>query len=196
MDKNLRKQDYKVTLEKRIALSKHNPLVLWFVGLSGSGKSTVSDALEMFLYEKGLHTYTLDGDNIRMGINNDLGFTSKDRSENIRRIAEIGKLFTDAGVIALTAFITPLASDRAEAKKILGDNYIEIYVNCPLEVCESRDVKGLYARARKGEIPNFTGISSPFEAPENPDIEIFTNTQSIDQCVNTIWNKIKKKLTN
>jgi len=192
---NVKKQEYQITRELRAQKKGHKALVLWFVGLSGSGKSTVSDALEQFLFEQQLDTYTLDGDNIRMGINNDLGFTETDRSENIRRIAEIGKLFTHSGTIVLTAFITPLASDRERAREILGEDYVEIYVNCPIEVCEARDVKGLYARARNGEIPNFTGISAPFEAPEHPDIEIKTNEQSVAACVEQIWNVIKDKLT-
>lgn len=192
---NVKKQDYNITRSLRMQRKGHKSLVLWFVGLSGSGKSTVSDALERFLYEQNIDTYTLDGDNIRMGINKDLGFTAADRSENIRRITEVGKLFAYAGTVVLTAFITPLERDRQRARAILGDDYIEIYVNCPLEVCEARDVKGLYARARKGEIPNFTGISAPFEAPENPDIEIKTNEQSVDECVTQIWDAIKNKLT-
>lgn len=192
---NVKKQDYDVNRAMRSQRKGHHALVLWFVGLSGSGKSTVSDALELFLHQKQMDTYTLDGDNIRMGINKDLGFTAADRSENIRRIAEVGKLFTDAGTVVLTAFITPLERDRERARAILGDDYIEIYVNCPIEVCEARDVKGLYARARKGEIPNFTGISAPFEVPVHPDVEIKTNEQSVDECVMQIWNTIKNKLT-
>lgn len=192
---NVKKQDYDVNRAMRSQRKGHQALVLWFVGLSGSGKSTVSDALEKFLYEQQIDTYTLDGDNIRMGLNKDLGFTAEARSENIRRIAEVGKLFADAGTVVLTAFITPLERDRERARAILGDDYIEIYVNCPLEVCEARDVKGLYARARKGEIPNFTGISAPFEVPVHPDVEIKTNEQSVDECVAQIWNTIKNKLT-
>lgn len=192
---NVKKQEYQITRQLRAQKKGHRSLVLWFVGLSGSGKSTVSDALEQFLFEQQLDTYTLDGDNIRMGINNDLGFTETERSENIRRIAEIGKLFTHSGTIVLTAFITPLTSDRERAREILGDDYVEIYVNCPVAVCEARDVKGLYARARSGEIPNFTGISAPFEAPEHPDIEIKTHKESVAACVEQIWNVIKDKLT-
>ena len=194
MGSNLRKQDYKITQSTRAKRAQHKSIVIWFVGLSGSGKSTVSDALEYFLFNKGLNTYTLDGDNIRMGINNDLGFEANDRSENLRRIAEIGKLFTDAGIITLTAFITPLEEDRQRSREILGEKYIEVYVNCPLEVCEQRDVKGLYAKARNGQIQNFTGISAPFEKPENPDVEIFTAEQSIEECVQEIWKEIKNKV--
>ena len=192
---NVKKQEYNVDRSARAQRKGHRALVLWFVGLSGSGKSTVSDALEKFLYEQQIDTYTLDGDNIRMGLNKDLGFTAQARSENIRRIAEVGKLFVDSGTVVLTAFITPMQQDRQRAKDILGEDYIEIYVNCPLEVCEARDVKGLYARARKGEIPNFTGISAPFEVPVHPDVEIKTNEQSVDECVMQIWNTIKNKLT-
>lgn len=194
MGNNLTKQNYKITQSIRAERAQHKSIVIWFVGLSGSGKSTVSDALESFLFNKGLNTYTLDGDNIRMGINKDLGFEASDRSENLRRIAEIGKLFTDAGIITLTAFITPLEEDRKRAREILGEKYIEVYVNCPLEICEQRDVKGLYAKARKGEIKNFTGISAPFEKPENPDVEIFTAEQSIEECVQEIWKEIKNKV--
>ena len=194
MGNNLTKQNYKITQSIRTERAQHKSIVIWFVGLSGSGKSTVSDALESFLFNKGLNTYTLDGDNIRMGINKDLGFEASDRSENLRRIAEIGKLFTDAGIITLTAFITPLEEDRKRAREILGEKYIEVYVNCPLEICEQRDVKGLYAKARKGEIKNFTGISAPFEKPENPDVEIFTAEQSIEECVQEIWKEIKNKV--
>lgn len=192
---NVKKQAFQVARDLRAQKKQHQSMVLWFVGLSGSGKSTVSDALEAFLFEKHIDTYTLDGDNIRMGLNKDLGFTAEERSENIRRIAEVGKLFADAGTVVLTAFITPMHQDRQRAKAILGEDYVEIYVNCPLEVCEARDVKGLYARARKGEIPNFTGITAPFEVPENPDIEIKTNEQSVDECVVQIWNTIKNRLT-
>ncbi|EAQ47959.1 adenylyl-sulfate kinase [Leeuwenhoekiella blandensis] len=192
---NVKKQAFQVARDLRAQKKQHQSMVLWFVGLSGSGKSTVSDALEAFLFEKHIDTYTLDGDNIRMGLNKDLGFTVEERSENIRRIAEVGKLFTDAGTVVLTAFITPMHQDRQRAKAILGEDYVEIYVNCPLEVCEARDVKGLYARARKGEIPNFTGITAPFEVPKNPDIEIKTNEQSVDECVVQIWNTIKNRLT-
>ena len=194
MGNNLTKQNYKITQSIRTERAQHKSIVIWFVGLSGSGKSTVSDALESFLFNKGLNTYTLDGDNIRMGINKDLGFEASDRSENLRRIAEIGKLFTDAGIITLTAFITPLEEDRKRAREILGEKYIEVYVNCPLEICEQRDVKGLYAKARKGEIKNFTGISAPFENPEDPDVEIFTAEQSIEECVQEIWKEIKNKV--
>ena len=194
MGNNLTKQNYKITQSIRAERAQHKSIVIWFVGLSGSGKSTVSDALESFLFNKDLNTYTLDGDNIRMGINKDLGFEASDRSENLRRIAEIGKLFTDAGIITLTAFITPLEEDRKRAREILGEKYIEVYVNCPLEICEQRDVKGLYAKARKGEIKNFTGISAPFENPEDPDVEIFTAEQSIEECVQEIWKEIKNKV--
>ena len=192
---NVKKQEYNIDRSARAQRKGHRALVLWFVGLSGSGKSTVSDALEKFLYEQQIDTYTLDGDNIRMGLNKDLGFTAEARSENIRRIAEVGKLFADAGTVVLTAFITPMERDRQRAKDILGEDYIEIYVNCPLEVCEARDVKGLYARARTGEIPNFTGISAPFEAPQHPDVEIKTHEDDIQTCVQQIWDVINDKLT-
>lgn len=195
MSTNVYKQDYKITRQERESQIGHKSKVLWFVGLSGSGKSTLCDAVESFLFKKGYQTYILDGDNIRMGINKDLDFSSTSRSENIRRISEISKLFIDSGKIILTAFITPLEIDRNTARDILGEDYIEIFVNCPLEICEQRDVKGLYAKARKGEIPNFTGISAPFEEPTNPDIDVKTHQLSIDECVQLVWKNIQNQLS-
>ncbi|MEM9328971.1 MAG: adenylyl-sulfate kinase, partial [Bacteroidota bacterium] len=169
----------------------YSPKLIWFTGLSGSGKSTLASALESFLFEKGMHTYILDGDNVRSGLNSDLDFSEKGRKENIRRIAEVAHLFVDAGVMTITAFISPFESDRVFAKSLVGENqFVEVYVECPLEVCEERDVKGLYAKARAGLIKDFTGISSPFEAPDKPDIRVNTAENSLEECLNTIIDVI------
>lgn len=164
-----------VTRPRRETLNKHRSAVLWFTGLSGSGKSTLAHTLEERLHMRGCHTYVFDGDNVRHGLCSDLGFTAEDRSENIRRIAEMTKLFVDAGVIALTAFISPHETDRQKVRELIGDDYIEIYCECPIEVCEERDVKGLYAKARQGLIDNFTGISAPYDIPEHADIIVDTS---------------------
>ena len=172
----------------------HNSFLLFFTGLSGSGKSTVANALEQKLFEYGIHTYVLDGDNVRRGINRNLTFSPEDRSENIRRIGEISKLFVDAGIVVLAAFVAPYEEDRLAIKKTVGsDNYVEIFVNTSLEVCEERDVKGLYAKARKGEIKNLTGVSAPYEVPSNPAIEV-THENSVEEAVNIIFETIKNKL--
>lgn len=165
--------------------------VLWFTGLSGSGKSTIAIALEKELYARGFHCYLLDGDNVRTGLCNNLGFTAENRRENIRRISETSKLFIDAGVICINAFVSPTIKIRQMAKDIIGEeDFIEVYVNTPLEVCEARDVKGLYKKARAGEIKNFTGIDAPYEAPLNPQIEIKTVALSIEEACQLIINKL------
>ncbi|PCJ58039.1 MAG: adenylyl-sulfate kinase [Candidatus Hydrogenedentota bacterium] len=164
----------------------HKGAVLWFTGLSGSGKSTLADAVEAALYKRGCRTYVLDGDNIRHGLNQNLGFSDEDRTENIRRIGEVTRLFCDAGVIALTAFISPFQSDRDAVRELNGDRFIEVFVNTPIEVCEQRDPKGLYKKARAGEIPEFTGITSPYEAPEAPDIDVRTADQSLEESVQQV----------
>lgn len=195
MSKNIVKHNYQVTKEDRVAINGHKSMLLWFTGLSGSGKSTIANALEKELNENGVRTYTLDGDNIRSGLNKDLSFAPEDRTENIRRIAEVANLFVDAGVVVLGAFVSPYRKDREEIKTIVGnENFIEIYVNTSLEECEKRDVKGLYTKARKGEIKNMTGISAPYEAPLTPDIEIKTEQMSIEESVNFIMKNIDKKL--
>lgn len=169
--------------------------VIWFTGLSGSGKSTIALTVEKELYKQGFLTQVIDGDNIRAGINNNLSFSIEDRIENIRRISEISKLFIDCGIITLNCFISPTIEIRELAKNIIGkENYIEIFINTPLEVCEERDVKGLYKKARKGEIKDFTGITSPFENPINPDIEIKTEEISIEESVKVIMNYIIPKI--
>ncbi len=165
--------------------------VLWFTGLSGSGKSTIASALEKLLFSKGYLSQVLDGDNTRSGINSNLGFDLNDRTENIRRIAEISKLFLDTGLICINSFVSPTIEIRKLAKEIIGkENFIEIYVNTPLEVCEKRDVKGLYKKARSGEIKSFTGIDSPFEAPINPSLEILTDGQSVEESVEQVLEYI------
>jgi adenylylsulfate kinase len=181
------RQDYKITRNDRMRLLQQKPAVLWFTGLSGSGKSTLADRLEQELHQKGFKTYLLDGDNIRHGLNNNIDFSEEGRKENIRRIGEVAKLFTDAGIIVLTAFISPFREDRDRVRAMLGaGEFIEIHVDCPLEVCEQRDVKGLYAKARRGEIPNFTGISSPFEPPLQAEITVHTDQNNLESCVNQI----------
>ena len=191
---NLTWQETDVTRSLRAQHMNQAPLTLWFTGLSGSGKSTIANALERRLYQEGFFTMLLDGDNVRMGLNRNLGFEPEDRIENIRRIAEVAKMMNDAGLIVLTAFISPYASDRRNARRIIGnENFIEIYVNTPLDVCEKRDVKGLYRKARENQIPNFTGISSPYEVPEQPELVVSTATHSIDECVDAILAYLKQR---
>jgi adenylylsulfate kinase len=187
--------DHKLGREDRNRMNGHESFVVWFVGLSGSGKSTLADALEQRLYERGVHTYLLDGDNVRAGLNSDLDFSVESRIENIRRIGELANLFVDAGLVTISAFISPLEADRQKARSIVGtDKFIEVYVECPIEVCEQRDVKGLYAKARAGEISNFTGINSPFEAPQNPEILVNTAENSLEECLDKILEEIERKL--
>ena len=187
-------QNYKITKTQRELLHGHKAYLLWFTGLSGSGKSTLANLVEMELHKKELSTYVLDGDNVRQGINKDLSFAHKDRSENIRRIAEISNLMLDAGVVTLAAFVSPYIKDRAQVKQIVGpDNFIEIYVNTSLAECERRDVKGLYKKARAGEIKNMTGISALYEAPTHPDLEIITDGQTILQSVAVIMQFLNTK---
>lgn len=188
---NLTWHEANVTRDHRETLLNQKSKLLWFTGLSGSGKSTVANSLDRRLNEMGRVTYLLDGDNIRLGINSDLGFSIEDRSENIRRIGEIGKLFVDAGLITLACFISPLKVDRERVRKALGEDFIEIFVDCPLEECEKRDPKNLYKKARLGEIKEFTGITSPYEKPENAEIVVNTKEQTIDQCVGKILEYLK-----
>lgn len=173
-----------ITREDRERANRHQGAVIWFTGLSASGKSTLAHALENALFERGCKTYVLDGDNIRHGLNKDLGFSPKDREENIRRIGEVAKLFADAGLIVLTAFISPYRQDREKARKLNPKNFIEVYVKCNIDICEQRDPKGLYKKAKAGEIPEFTGISAPYEEPENPEIVIDTGKYTVEQAVN------------
>ena len=188
--------DRMLTREDKENLLKQHSVMIWFTGLSGSGKSTIAIALERELQKRGLLCRILDGDNIRSGINNNLGFSNEDRIENIRRIAEIGKLFIDTGIITIAAFISPNKDIREMASNIIGkENFFEIFISTPIEECERRDVKGLYAKARKGEIKNFTGISSPFEAPENPALSIDTSKLSVEESVNKILELILPIIT-
>jgi len=175
-----------ITCEDRKKILGQEPVLLWFTGLSGSGKSTLADLTEQLLFERGFKTYLLDGDNIRGGLNSNVDFSEEGRKENIRRIGEVAKLMLDAGLIVLTAFISPYRSDRERMRQLTGNRFIEIYVECPLEICEQRDVKGLYARARRGEIADFTGISSPYEPPVRPDITVHTASEDPAACANKI----------
>lgn len=195
MTKNIVPHQYKVSIADRRNKKGHNSFLMWFTGLSGSGKSTIANAVEQELFKRGVHTYSLDGDNIRNGINSDLSFSPEDRTENIRRIAEVANLMIDAGIVTLAAFVSPYKKDRENIKSVVKDfNFVEIYINTSVEECERRDVKGLYAKARKGEIKNMTGISAPYEAPVNPDIEIKTEHETIDTAVKRIMDFITPKL--
>ena len=180
----------------REALLKQKGIMIWFTGLSGSGKSTLAIALEREVYKQGILCRILDGDNIRSGINNNLGFSEADRTENIRRIAEVSKLFVDCGIVTIAAFISPTHAIRRMASEIIGeDDFLEVYVSTPIEECERRDVKGLYAKTRRGEIKEFTGISSPFEAPEHPFISIDTSRQSLADSVKVLLEAVSPKIT-
>ena len=195
MKENIIPHTYNISLQDRIKANKHNSFLLWFTGLSGSGKSTIANVVEYELHKQGIKTYTLDGDNIRKGLNNDLTFSPEDRTENIRRIAETANLMIDAGLVVLAAFVSPYKKDRNNIESIVKDvNFVEIYINTSLEECERRDVKGLYKKARAGEIKNMTGISAPYEAPVNPDIEINTEQESISKSVKRIIDHITPKL--
>lgn len=191
---NVIKHRAAVSRPRRETQNGHMSINLWFTGLSGSGKSTLAHAVEERLHLMGCRTYVFDGDNVRHGLCRDLGFSLEDRSENMRRIAEMISLFLDSGIISLTAFISPLKADREKVKAIIGEeNLIEVYCNCSLEICEERDVKGLYKKARAGEIKNYTGISSPYEAPENPDIDLDTGTRPLRDCVNDIITELRER---
>lgn len=183
-----------VTRERREKLNDHKGAILWFTGFSGSGKSTVAHAVEEELHQLGCRTFVFDGDNVRHGLCGDLGFSVEDRTENIRRIGEMTKLFLEGGVISLTAFISPMREDRERVRDLVphGD-FLEIYVRCPIEVCEQRDVKGLYARARQGEIKDFTGISSPYEEPINPELTIDTDAETLDESVAKVIEMLRER---
>lgn len=186
--------DKMMTRADKEQLLNQRGLMVWFTGLSGSGKSTIAIALERELHRRGLLCRILDGDNIRSGINNNLGFSEEDRVENIRRIAEVGKLFVDTGIITLAAFISPNNALRRMAAEIIGkEDFIEVYVSTPIEVCEQRDVKGLYARARRGEIKDFTGVSAPFKAPEHPDLSLDTSVLTLEESVGKLIELILKR---
>ena len=181
----------KITRVKREGLSGHRGFTIWFTGLSAAGKSTLAVAMEEALYKHGCHAYVLDGDNVRHGLNKNLGFSPEHRTENIRRIAEVAKLFRDAGVISLTAFISPYRSDRQSARKLAEDEhdaFVEVFVDCPVEVCEQRDPKGMYKKARAGVIKEFTGINAPYEPPEKPEIHLRTDKMEVDDCVQAVMD--------
>ena len=183
-----------ITREDRQKLNAHKSVILWFTGLSGAGKSTLANEVEALLHEKGKRTYVCDGDNIRHGLCGDLGFSDEDRVENIRRIGEVAKILVDAGVIALTAFISPFKADRLRARDLVPEgDFIEVYCRCELSVCEERDVKGLYQKARAGEIPEFTGISSPYEEPENAELVVDTDKYSLQECAAQVTDYLVQK---
>jgi adenylylsulfate kinase len=183
-----------ISKEQRASLKSQKPCLLWYTGLSGSGKSTVANAVDALLFKLGCHSYLLDGDNVRHGLNGDLGFTDEDRVENIRRISEVSKLFLDAGLIVSTAFISPFTEDRARARAKLEDGeFIEVYIDTPISVCEQRDPKGLYKKARAGEIKDFTGIDSTYDVPENPEIHVKTAELSIQKCAEQIVNHLVER---
>ncbi|MER3375812.1 MAG: adenylyl-sulfate kinase [Allomuricauda sp.] len=194
MEENIIRHDYKIGVNERRKANGHNSFLIFFTGLSGSGKSTIANGLEQKLVEENIKTYTLDGDNVRKGINKDLTFSPEDRSENNRRIGEVAHLFVDAGLVVLAAFVAPFEKDRNQIKETVGEeNYVEVFVNTSLEECEKRDVKGLYKKARKGEIKDMTGISSPYEVPLRPDI-VLTEKESVEEAVNKIYELIRPKL--
>ena len=192
---NLKSQSYKIKRSDYEKRNQHHGFVLWFVGLSGSGKSTLANGLQAKLFENGFNAVVLDGDNTRLGINKDLGFSEKDRIENIRRVAEISKLFVETGHIVINAFISPFESNRIQARNIISDSdFIEVYIESSVSACEKRDVKGLYKKARTGEIIDFTGISSPFEAPIKPDIVVKTDEQTLGESIDYLFEQVKSKL--
>ena len=189
---NIHVQNLGINKNAREALGGHKARVLWFTGLSGSGKSAIANALEGSLHNRGYRTYILDGDNVRHGLNRDLGFSVSDRVENVRRVAEVANLMVDAGLVVLVSFISPFKAERDMARRLFDDGeFVEVYVDTPLEEAEKRDVKGLYAKARRGELPNFTGIDSPYEAPENPEIRLDTKKNSIEESVADIVKFLK-----
>jgi adenylylsulfate kinase len=195
MEPHISPHSFSISAKDRRKQNKHNSFVIWFTGLSGAGKSTIANALEKELYNRGIHTYCLDGDNVRNGLNKDLTFKPKDRNENIRRVSEITKLLIDSGIVVLATFISPYKSNRDTIKSIVGkENYVEIYINTSLEECKRRDVKGLYKKARLGKIANMTGVTDPFEPPESPNIEINTETETVSESVKRILEYISPKL--
>ena len=188
--------DFKITKEDREKLNQHKAMLIWFTGISGSGKSTLASMVEHVLNEKGIHTYILDGDNVRSGLNNDLDFSDEGRVENIRRIAEVANLFVDAGLVVMASFISPFKSERALARDLVGkENFVEVFVDCKIETAEERDVKGLYQKARAGIIPNFTGISSPYEKPENPDVIVNSSTKPKEESLQIIIEHLSERLS-
>lgn len=195
MNENIIPHKHNITKADRQSKAGHKSIIVWFVGLSGSGKSTIAGRLEEQLHARNINTYLLDGDNIRTGLNKNLDFTEEGRKENIRRIGEVAKLFVDAGTVVLTAFISPFKEDRQTVRDLVGDGeFFEVFVSCPLEVCEQRDVKGLYKKARAGEIKNFTGIDSPFEEPENAEMVVHSDKEELDVSVSKLLDVILPKI--
>lgn len=195
MEENVIPHNFSISRQQRSQLKKHRPLLVWFTGLSGSGKSTLANALEKALFIQGVHTYLLDGDNVRKGLNNNLSFTPEDRTENIRRIAEVANLMIDAGLVVLASFVSPYREDRDNVKRIVGyKNVVEVFVNTPIDECERRDVKGLYKKARAGEIENFTGVNAPYEPPLAAEIEINTIEVSVEEAIDILLDELKNKL--
>lgn len=193
--KNIFPKTASVSINQKSQLKKHKPLAIWFTGLSGAGKTTLANLLEQELFEKDVHTCLLDGDNIRSGLNNNLGFTEADRTENLRRVAEVAKLFVDSGNVVIAAFITPLESDRQMVRDTLGrEKYLEVFVDTSLEECEKRDVKGLYKKARAGEISNFTGISAPYEEPEESDLRVCTQQEGTTEILERILREVEERI--
>ena len=188
--RNIVWQQSQITKQQRAEVLGHKSKVLWFTGLSGSGKSTVAGELEKKLHEKGIVSYVLDGDNIRHGLNNDLGFSPEARKENIRRVGEVARLFYDAGIFVVVCFISPYKEDRDRIRNFIGDDFVEVFVKCSLEECEKRDKKGLYEKARRGEIKDFTGIHAPYEEPQNPELVINTEENTAKECADKILNLI------
>lgn len=185
--KNIVWHDHKITRAERSSNKNQKPCLLWFTGLSGSGKSTIANALDVALHERGYHTFLLDGDNVRHGLCSDLGFSDDDRVENIRRVGEVCKLFADAGLIVMSAFISPFTSERRMVRKLFpAGEFIEVFMDTPMDTCEERDPKGLYKKARAGEIKHFTGIDSPYEVPSHPEIRLDTSRNTVDECVDSL----------
>lgn len=196
MNNNIFPFDSKVTYEQRKSLFMQEPKLIWMTGLSGSGKTTLALRLEHYLFHKGYKIFILDGDNVRNGLNKDLGFSEADRKENLRRIGEVAKLMMDAGLIIICSFISPYEQDRVSIKNIVQENrFIEVHVNCPVDVCEKRDIKGLYAKARKGIIPDFTGVSAPYEVPSNPDVEVNTSLETIEESLDKIIKFVEPQIS-
>jgi adenylylsulfate kinase len=193
-DSNLIWHHATVTRKRREAKNNHKGAIIWFTGLSGAGKSTLAHAVEESLHQLGCNTFVMDGDNVRHGLCQDLGFSDEDRVENIRRVGEVAKLFMEAGIIVLTAFISPFMSDRMRVRKLVKEGeFIEVYCNTPLDICEKRDVKGLYKKARKGEISDFTGVTSPYEAPDHPEVSVLTGKTSLEDCIEIIIGEMKNR---
>jgi adenylyl-sulfate kinase len=190
---NIVRHEARVTKQMHTALKRQKPCILWFTGLSGSGKSTTANALELRLFQMGFHTHLLDGDNIRHNLNKDLDFSDEGRIENIRRIGEVAKLFVDAGLMVLTAFISPFRGDRLMVRELVEQGeFIEIYIDAPLDICEQRDPKGLYKKARAGKIKDFTGIDSPYEAPDKPELVLHSDRMPVEQCVDAIIEYLRR----